>query len=167
MVLIGLYLFRSTTKTLDTFDNKKEKTQLVNSQKLQQNNSNSRIILDNSDFPEKRLCYTQIWVNDGVVTYKLNNGNYAYNPSYLIERCSRSFVQRTDKNLINGCIKGIMFLGDVLSDLCDRTGCNLGLSGEVVELPITLSVKTSSPSVLLMSLRNALISSGYYLSGSL
>lgn len=99
LVLIGLYLFRSTTKTLDTLTTKKEKTQLVNSQKLQQNNSNSRVILDNSDFPEKRLCYTQIWVNDGVVTYKLNNGNYAYNPSYLIERCSRTFVQRTDKNL--------------------------------------------------------------------
>lgn len=63
--------------------------------------------------------------------------------------------------------QGNYVLGDVLSDLCDRTGCNLGLSGEVVELPITLSVKTSSPSVLLMSLRNALISSGYYLSGSL
>lgn len=99
LVLIGLYLFRSTTKTLDTLTTKKEKTQLVNSQKLQQNNSNSRVILDNSDLPENRLCYTQIWVNDGVVTYKLNNGNYAYNPSYLIERCSRSFVQRTDKNL--------------------------------------------------------------------
>lgn len=99
IVLIGLYLFRSTTKTLDTLTTKKEKTQLVNSQKLQQNNSNSRVILDNSYFPENRLCYTQIWVNDGVVTYKLNNGNYAYNPSYLIERCSRSFVQRTDKNL--------------------------------------------------------------------
>ena len=99
LVLVGLYLFRSTSKTLDTLTTKKEKTQLVNSQKLQQNNSFSRKVLDNSDFPENRLCYTQIWVNDGVVTYKLNNGNYAYNPSYLIERCSRSFVQRTDKNL--------------------------------------------------------------------
>lgn len=99
IVIIGLFLFRSTTKTLDTLTTKKEAKQLVNSQKLQQNKSSSRIILDNSDFPENRLCYTQIWVNDGVVTYKLNNGNYAYNPSHLIERCSRSFIQRTDKNL--------------------------------------------------------------------
>ena len=58
-------------------------------------------------------------------------------------------------------------LGDVLADLCDRTGCSLGISGEVVELPITLSVKTSSHSVLLASIRNSLISSGYYLTGTL
>lgn len=63
--------------------------------------------------------------------------------------------------------QGNYVLGDVLADLCDRTGCSLGVSGDVVELPITLSVKTSSPSVLLSSLRNALSSSGYYLSGSL
>ena len=63
--------------------------------------------------------------------------------------------------------QGNYVLGDVLADLCDRTGCSLGISGEVVELPITLSVKTSSPSVLLASLRNALSASGYYLSGSL
>ena len=63
--------------------------------------------------------------------------------------------------------QGVYKAGDVLADLCDRTGCNLGISGEVVELPITLSVKTSSQSVLLSSLRNALLFSGYYLSGSL
>ena len=59
--------------------------------------------------------------------------------------------------------QGNYVLGDVLSDLCDRTGCSLGISGDVVELPITLSVKTSSSSVLLASIRNSLISSGYYL----
>lgn len=63
--------------------------------------------------------------------------------------------------------QGVYKAGDVLADLCDRTGCNLGISGEVVELPITLSVKTSSQAVLLASLRNALLFSGYYLSGSL
>lgn len=63
--------------------------------------------------------------------------------------------------------QGSYKVGDVLADLCDRTGCNLGISGEVVELPITLSVKTSSQTVLLASLRNALLFSGYYLSGSL
>ena len=63
--------------------------------------------------------------------------------------------------------QGNYVLGDVLADLCDRTGCSLGISGDVVELPITLSVKTSSPSVLMASLRNALSSSGYYLSGSI
>ena len=44
-------------------------------------------------------------------------------------------------------------VGDVLADLCDRTGCNLGISGDVVDLPITLSVKTSSQTVLLASLK--------------
>lgn len=63
--------------------------------------------------------------------------------------------------------QGTYKAGDVLADLCDRTGCSLGLSGDVVELPITLSVKTSSQSVLLQSLRNALLFSGYYLTGSL
>lgn len=63
--------------------------------------------------------------------------------------------------------QGNYVLGDVLSDLCDRTGCSLGISGDVVELPITLSVKTSSSSVLLASIRNSLISSGYYLTGTL
>lgn len=63
--------------------------------------------------------------------------------------------------------QGTYKAGDVLADLCDRTGCTLGLSGEVVDLPITLSVKTSSKSVLLASLRNALLFSGYYLQGSL
>lgn len=96
MVVICFYLFKSTTSTLDTLTAKKEKKQVENSVKLQQIN---KIKIDNSDLPEQRLCYTQIWVNDGIVTYKLNNGNYAYNPSYLIERCSRSHTSRTDKNL--------------------------------------------------------------------
>lgn len=63
--------------------------------------------------------------------------------------------------------QGNYVLGEVLADLCSRSGCNLGISGEVVELPITLSVKTSSPTVLLSSIRNSLLSSGYYLQGNL
>ena len=96
MVLIAFYLFKSTASTLDVMTTKKEKQQKENSIKLEQVN---KVKFDNSDFQEQRLCYTQIWVNDGIVTYKLNNGNYAYNPSYLIERCSRSHTSRTDKNL--------------------------------------------------------------------
>lgn len=97
IISIALYLFKSTTSSLDTLTKKKEKTQLTNLQKLEQ--IKQPLKLDNSDLPQDRLCYTQIWVNDGVVTYKLNNGNYAYNPSYLIERCSRKYTSRTDKNL--------------------------------------------------------------------
>ena len=41
--------------------------------------------------------------------------------------------------------QGNYILGEVLADLCDRSGCQLGISGEVVQLPITLSVRTSSP----------------------
>lgn len=73
---------------------------------------------------------------------------------------------RTDK-LERWQYQGIYKVGDVLADLCARTGCNLGISGEVVDLDITLSVKTSSPTVLLQTLRNALLFSGYYLTGSL
>lgn len=63
--------------------------------------------------------------------------------------------------------QGTYSLNDVLIDLCDRTGCALGYSGEVSELPIILSVKTSSKEILLHAIRNALLSSGYYLRGSL
>lgn len=63
--------------------------------------------------------------------------------------------------------QGNYVLGDILSDLCSRTGCALGLSGDVVELPVTLSVKTNSPQTLLSALRLSVASSGYYLSGSL
>lgn len=63
--------------------------------------------------------------------------------------------------------QGTYKAGDILADLCDRTGCSLGISGDVVDLPVTLSVKTSSKQVLLASLRNALLFSGYYLQGSL
>lgn len=63
--------------------------------------------------------------------------------------------------------QGTYIVGDILADLCDRSGCSLGISGEVVNTPITLSVKTSSPTVLLEALRSALLGSGFYLSGSL
>lgn len=63
--------------------------------------------------------------------------------------------------------QGNYVLGELLSDLCSRTGCSLGLSGEVVELPVTLSVKTSSPHVLLSAIRLSVAASGYYLSGTL
>ena len=62
--------------------------------------------------------------------------------------------------------QGNYILGEVIADLCDRTGCKLGLSGDVVDLPITLSVKTSSPTILLSSIRNSLTLSGYTLLGS-
>jgi len=62
--------------------------------------------------------------------------------------------------------QGNYVLGEVLADLCDRSGCQLGISGEVVQLPITLSVRTSSPTILLSSIRNSLSLSGYTLSGS-
>lgn len=96
MVIFGFYLFSATSKTLDKMTTKNEKKQEENSVNLQPVKT---IHLDNSDFQEQKVCYTSIWVNDGIVTYKLNNGNYAYNPSYLIERCSRSFDRATDKNL--------------------------------------------------------------------
>lgn len=62
--------------------------------------------------------------------------------------------------------QGNYILGEVLADLCDRTGCQLGISGDVVELPITLSVRTSSPTILLSSIRNSLSLSGFTLFGS-
>jgi len=62
---------------------------------------------------------------------------------------------------------GNYVLGDILADLCARSGCSLGLSGEVVDLPITLSVRTNSPQVLLSSIRSSLAASGYYLSGTI
>lgn len=61
---------------------------------------------------------------------------------------------------------GTYELGDVLSALCQDTGCKLGLSGDVVKLPITLSVTTSKASALLSAVRNSLLSSGYYLTGT-
>lgn len=96
-IVIAFSLLRSTTKTLDNLS-KKEKIHSIssNSSSLQQIKP---IKLNNSNFSDSKICYTQIWVNDGVVTYKLNNGNYAYNPSYLIERCSRSFDRTKDKDL--------------------------------------------------------------------
>ena len=61
---------------------------------------------------------------------------------------------------------GTYELGDVLSALCQDTGCKLGISGDVVKLPITLSVSTSKASALLSAVRNSLLSSGYYLTGT-
>ena len=89
LVIMGLafYLFRSTTKTLDTLTTKKDKEQQENSIKENPAKSKSKAIYQNFEAP--RICYEQVWINDNVVTYKLNNGNYAYNPSYLIPRCPR------------------------------------------------------------------------------
>lgn len=95
-VILGL-LFKNTSDTLNAFTKsgqKKEQTK----EKTLNFQSVPKKIQSNDDIDEK-LCYTQIWINDNTVTYKLNNGNYAYNPSYLIERCSRSFVRKYDKNL--------------------------------------------------------------------
>lgn len=94
----ALYLFKSTTGTLDNLTTKKEKKTI--SQQIKKNTLQIPTVqkLGNSDIEEK-TCYTSLWVNNGVVTYKLNNGNYAYNPSYLIERCGRDLTRRTDKNL--------------------------------------------------------------------
>lgn len=97
MGLIFFYLFHSTTKTLDNLTNKKPKQEQTKIQKSTLQNPNFQK-LNNSDL-ESVVCYEQVWINDGVITYKLNNGNYAYNPSYLIERCGRDLIRRTDKNL--------------------------------------------------------------------
>lgn len=93
-----IYLFSSTTSALDTLtskDKQKQKAVPVSSPGLVV--PEPKIRLSNDDI-EPAICYESVWVNNNVVTYKLNNGNYAYNPNYLIERCSRSFVRRTDKN---------------------------------------------------------------------
>lgn len=95
IVGFGVFLFVSTTKTLKGFGTNKPK-QETTKQLTQGLQPVKTIKLDNTD--DEKLCYEQIWVNDGVVTYKLNNGNYAYNPSYLIERCSRKLEWREDKN---------------------------------------------------------------------
>ena len=93
-----IYLFSSTTSALDSLTNKKEPQQIEHSQSNPSLSIPSRFVPSNADI-EPAVCYESVWVNNGVVTYKLNNGHYAYNPSYLIERCSRIFTKRTDKNL--------------------------------------------------------------------
>ena len=92
LICVGIliYLFTSTTSALDTLTNKEKPKQ-------QQTN----ILPGKRSFvppPETSttLCYEQLWVNDGVVTYKLNNGRYAYNPSYTIPRCVHMGGNRTD-----------------------------------------------------------------------
>lgn len=97
MGLIFLYLFRSTTNTLDNLTTKKPKQEQIKIQNSTLQNPNFHKF-NNSNI-DNVVCYEQVWVNNGVVTYKLNNGNYAYNPSYLIERCGRDLIRRTDKNL--------------------------------------------------------------------
>ncbi len=57
-------------------------------------------------------------------------------------------------------------VGDVLSQMCENTGCRLGLSGEVVELPITLSLNTNSPKRVFDAVNSALNASGYELLGT-
>lgn len=96
MCVITIFLFKSTTSTIDTLTNRKAQ-ELKKDNPLNLENVQKRTLLTNEDNPPK-LCYEQVWVNDGTVTYKLNNGNYAYNPSYLIERCSRVFTNANDKN---------------------------------------------------------------------
>ena len=82
MVVIALFLMKSTTNTIDKLITKKEKIQVENSVKLEQ--PKKIIRLTNEDVKNgNELCYENLWVNDGVVTYKLNNGNYAYNILFL------------------------------------------------------------------------------------
>ena len=97
IILFAFYLFHSTTKTLDNLTTTKEKKASFEQTKQIKLQNPTVPKLTNDDV--ETVCYESIWVNDGVVTYKLNNGNYAYNPSYLIERCGRSFERRNDKNL--------------------------------------------------------------------
>lgn len=88
MVLIAFFLLHSTTDTIDKLTKKKEKKAATEqTQPQKQINSYSQTTYTKIDAP--RICYEQLWINDNVVTYKLNNGNYAYNPSYLIPRCPR------------------------------------------------------------------------------
>lgn len=96
LVLVGLiiYLLQASTKTLDELTNQNLKEQ-KQSEKVQLQEV-KRIKLSNDDVD--KVCYQSIWINDGIVTYKLNNGKYAYNPSYLIERCGRELEWRNDKN---------------------------------------------------------------------
>jgi hypothetical protein len=70
-------------------------------------------------------------------------------------------IAAPSKYVFNGTYK----VGDVLSELCQEFGCSFGASGEAVSMPIVLSLKTSSPTVLLSSIRSALAMSGYYLYG--
>ena len=88
MVLIAFFLLHSTTDTIDQLTKKKEKKAATEqTQPPKEINSYSQTTYKKIDAP--RICYEQVWINDNVVTYKLNNGNYAYNPSYLIPRCPR------------------------------------------------------------------------------
>ena len=96
MICMVFYLFRATTGTIDNLTQKKAK-EIQKENPLSLEPIRNKPALTNSDI-EPKLCYEQIWVNDGTVTYKLNNGNYAYNPSYLIERCSRKLTNDNDKN---------------------------------------------------------------------
>ena len=103
-ICIGLfiYLFSSTSSALDTLTNKdkiKASTFVSSSSKKNTLQIPTRFIAPTNSDIEQKICYESVWVNNNVVTYKLNNGHYAYNPNYLIERCSRSFTNRTDKNL--------------------------------------------------------------------
>lgn len=97
---IGLliYLFSATSSTLNKLTIKEKPKQVQT--KIQNSTLQNPIFykVNNSDI-ENVVCYEQVWINDGVVTYKLNNGNYAYNPTYLVERCGRELIRRTDKNL--------------------------------------------------------------------
>lgn len=94
-MLVGLfflvYLFSNTKSTLNKLTSEKESVSsgLEEIQKIK---------VDNSDIVNEDNCYQSMWVNDGVVTYKLRSGKYAYNPNYLIERCSRSLTNYQDKN---------------------------------------------------------------------
>ena len=103
-ICIGLfiYLFSSTSSALDTLTNKdkiKASTFVSSSSKKNTLQIPTRFIAPTNSDIEQKICYESVWVNNNVVTYKLNNGHYAYNPNYLIERCSRSITNRTDKNL--------------------------------------------------------------------
>lgn len=87
MVLLAFYLFKSTTNSLDKLTKTNENKQTKNNEQIIENYKQTKKGLN--DYEQNNItCYTQTWVNDGVITYKLNNGKYAYNPTYYIERCS-------------------------------------------------------------------------------
>lgn len=56
--------------------------------------------------------------------------------------------------------------GAVVSEICEYTGCRFGGSGDFVNLPLTLSVRTNSASELFKAINRALDNSGFQLYGS-
>lgn len=92
MILIGLYLLKSTTKSIDDLTRKNEKKQTQNEKIIEQYKQTKSNLKEYEKMTT--ACYTAVWVNDGTVTYKLSNGKYAYNPGYPIDHCERLFTEQ-------------------------------------------------------------------------